>query len=173
MRERLALIACVLLCPLLAWAQQQSSTFRTVDDLVRTGISNNKELAALRERIAEARGLAQQARVRPSPVLDLSGSTAEPLGTTGDHEYGSALSQSIETFGKRGKRAHVADLSVALAEVDVESRSAQLAYEIRAAYSEVTAERRKLKVLADLIALRSGNPAAHRSARQRRRCRSA
>ena len=133
--------------------EQPSSTLRTVDDLVRTGISNNKDLAALRERIAEARGLAQQARVRPSPVLELSGSTAEPLGTTGDHEYGAGVSQSIETFGKRGKRARLADMSVAVAETNIETRSAQLAYEIRAVYSEVTAARRKLKVLTDLIAL--------------------
>lgn len=153
MRERFALIACVLLCPLLARAQQSSSTLKNVDDLVRTGISNNKDLAAQRERIAEARGFAQQARVRPSPVLDLSGSTAELLGTTGDHEYGAAVSQSIETFGKRGKRARIADGAVAVAEADIEARSVQLAYEIRAAYSEVMAERRKLKVLTNLIAL--------------------
>ena len=76
MRETFALIACVLLCPLFVRAQQPSSTLRTVDDLVRAGISNNKDLAGLRERIGEARGVAQQARVRPSPVLDLSGSTA-------------------------------------------------------------------------------------------------
>ena len=153
MRERFALITCVLLCPLLARAQQTSSTLMTVDDLVRTGISNNKDLAALRERIGEARGLSQQARVRPSPVLELSGSTAELLGSAGDHGYGAGLSQSIETFGKRGKRARVADLSVGVAEADVAMRSAQLAYGIRAAYSEVTAERRKLKVLTNLIVL--------------------
>jgi len=153
MRERFGLITCVLLCPLLARAQQPSSTLMAVDDLVRTGISNNKDLAALRERIGEARGLSQQARVRPSPVFELSGSTAEPLGSTGDHEYGAGLSQSIETFGKRGKRARVAEMSVAVAEANINTRSAQLAYEIRAAYSEATAERRKLKVLTNLIAL--------------------
>ena len=44
-------------------------------------------------------------------------------------------------------------MAVAVTEADVESRTAQLAYEIRAAYSEVMGERHKLKVLTDLIAL--------------------
>jgi len=148
-------LCALLLLALLAGAQQPSSTLTTVDDLVRAGIANNGDLAAVRERIAEAKGLAKQARVTPSPVLDLTGDTGKPLGTIGEEQYGGTVSQSIETFGKRGKRTRVADSSVAIAEADLEQRSAQLAFDIRSAYAELAAERSKLKLLDGLIGLNS------------------
>jgi len=48
--------------------QQTLSPLSTVDDLVRAGIANNRDLAAVRERIAEAKGLTRQAGVRPAPT---------------------------------------------------------------------------------------------------------
>jgi cobalt-zinc-cadmium efflux system outer membrane protein len=154
MRGIHALFPCALLFPvLLAGAQQTSSIPRAVDDLVRAGIANNKDLTPVRQRIAEARGLARQARETPSPVLDLTGTTGRPLGTLGEEQYGAGVLQSIETFGKRGKRARVADLGIGMAEANLRQRSAELAYQIRAAYAEVASERAKLKLLASLIEL--------------------
>jgi len=154
MRGRSVFFLPALLFPaLLLGAQQAPSTLSTVDDLVRAGIANNKDLAAVRERIAEAKGLTRQAGVRPSPTLGLDGATGKPLGTIGEEQYGAEYSQSIETFGKRGRRIRVAEFSVGIAEADFRQRSTQLAYEITAAYAEVSAERHKLKVLSDLIGL--------------------
>jgi cobalt-zinc-cadmium efflux system outer membrane protein len=154
MRGRSVFFLYALLFPaLLLGAQQTSSTLSTVDDLVRAGIANNKDLAAVRERIAEAKGLTRQAGVRPAPVLGLDGATGRPLGTVGEEQYGAEYSQSVETFGKRGKRIHVAEFSIGIAEADLQQRSAQLAFEIRSAYAEVSAERHKLKLLSDLIGL--------------------
>lgn len=154
MRGRSVFFLPALLFPaLLLGAQQAPSTISTVDDLVRTGIANNKDLAAVRERIAEAKGLTRQAGVRPAPTLGLNGATGKPLGTIGEEQYGAEYSQSIETFGKRGKRIQVAEFSVRSAEADLQQRSTQLAYEIVAAYAEVSAERHKLKLLSDLIGL--------------------
>jgi cobalt-zinc-cadmium efflux system outer membrane protein len=143
----------LLFTALLLGAQQVSSDLPTVDDLVRAGIANNKDLAAVRERIAEAKGLKRQAGVRPAPSLSLNGATGKPLGTIGQDEYGAEYSQSIETFGKRGKRIRVADFSTGIAEADLQQRSFQLAFEIRTAYAEVLAERHKLRILGDLIGL--------------------
>jgi len=146
------LFPCALLLPaLLLGAQQSASTPSTVDDLVRNGIENNKDLAAVRERVAEAKGLSRQARILPSPTLDLSGSTGKPLGTVGEEQYGAAVSETVETFGKRSKRIRVTDYSIGIAEADLQQRSAELAYQIRAGYAEVEAERHKVKLLIDLI----------------------
>jgi cobalt-zinc-cadmium efflux system outer membrane protein len=154
MRGRSVFFLAALLFPaLLAETQQVPSTLSTVDDLVRAGIANNKDLAAIRERIAEARGLARQAGVRPAPSLGLNGATGKPLGTLGEEQYGAEYSQAIETFGKRGKRIRVAEFSVGIAEADLQQRSTQLAYDITAAYAAVSAERHKLKLLSDLIGL--------------------
>lgn len=153
MHRRNLLLACVLLCPVVAAAQQQPTTDASVDELVRAGIVNNKGLAAIRERVAQMQGQARQVRVRPSPTLELSGAAAEPFGTGGEHEYSVGLSQTIESFGKRSKRASVADSAVAVAQAEVDERTAQLGYEIRTAYAAVLAERRKLKELDLLISL--------------------
>lgn len=154
MRGRSVFFLPALLFPaFLLGAQQAPSTISTVDDLVRAGIANNKDLAAVRERIAEAKGLTRQAGVRPAPTLGLNGATGKPLGTIGEEQYGAEYSQSFELFGKRGKRIRVAEFSVRSAEADLQQRSTQLAYEIVAAYAEVSAERHKLKLLSDLIGL--------------------
>lgn len=151
MRGRVIFSLCALLLSAsLLGAQQAPSTVSTVDDLVRTGIANNKDLAAVRKRIAEAKGLARQAGVRPAPTLGLNGATGKPLGTIGEEQYGGEYSQPIETFGKRGKRIRVAEFSVGLAEAELQGRTAELAYEIKVAYAEVLAERRKVKLLSDL-----------------------
>jgi outer membrane protein, heavy metal efflux system len=154
MQGRSVFFLSALLFPaLLLGAQQTPSRLSTADDLVRAGIANNKDLAAVRERIAEAKGLTRQAGVRPAPTLGLDGATGKPLGTIGEEQYGAEYSQSIETFGKRGKRIRVAKFSVGIAETDLQQRSTQLEFEITAAYAEVSAERHKLKVLSDLIGL--------------------
>jgi cobalt-zinc-cadmium efflux system outer membrane protein len=154
MRGRRIFSLCALLFSAsLLGAQQTGSTISTVDDLVRAGIANNKDLAAVRERIAEAKGLARQSGVRPSPTLGLNGATGKPLGTIGEEQYGAEYSQSIETFGKRGKRVRVAEFSIGIAEAELQQRSSQLAFEIATTYAEVLAERHKLKLLGDLINL--------------------
>src|SRR5882757_6518395 len=113
----------LLFSAMLLRAQQTLSPLSTVDDLVRAGIANNKDLAAVRERIAEAKGFTRQAGIRPAPVLGLDGATGKPLGTIGEEQYGAELSQSIETFGKRGKRIRVAGFSIGIAEADLRQRS--------------------------------------------------
>lgn len=154
MRGRSVFFLSALLFPaLLLGAQQTASTLSTVDDLVRAGIANNKDLAAVRERMAEAKGLTRQAGIRPAPTVSLDGATGKPLGTIGEEQYGAEYSQSVETFGKRGKRIRVAEFSIGIAEAELQQRSAQLAYEITAGYAEISGERHKLKLLSDLIGL--------------------
>ena len=144
-------LCALLLSASLLGAQQAPSTISTVDDLVRAGIANNQDLAAVRERIAEAKGLLRQAGVRPAPTLGLNGATGKPIGTIGEEQYGGEYTQPIETFGKRGKRIRVAEFSVGVAKAELQGRTTELAFEIKAAYAEVLAERRKVKLLSDLM----------------------
>jgi len=154
MRGKTVLFLCALLTLAIPLgAQGGPSARRTVDDLVRIAIANNKDLAAVRQRIEEAKGITRQAGVRPAPTLDLNGATGKPFGTLGEEQYGADYSQEVETFGKRGKRVRLAEFSVGIAEAELQQRSVQLAYEITAAYAEVSAERHKLKILDDLIGL--------------------
>ena len=92
------------LSAILASAQQPTNAMASVDDLVRAGIANNRDLASARARIDEARGQVRQAGVHPAANLDLTGATGEPLGTTGEDQYGAGLSKTFETFAN-GKSA--------------------------------------------------------------------
>ena len=58
-----------------------------INDLIRLAIENNRELAALRQRLPEARGLLRQAGARLAPTLQFSGTTGRPLRTVGEEQY--------------------------------------------------------------------------------------
>jgi outer membrane protein TolC len=55
--------------------------------------------------------------------------------------------QPVETFGKRKSRQHVADLSVALAQAEIDQRSTQIAFEIENGYLSAVYERERIAVL--------------------------
>ena len=154
MRRKILFLLLALLCPqLLVKAQPGVAVVQTADDLVRVGIANNKDLAAVQSRIAEAKGRLRQAGVHPSPTLDLTGDTGKPFGSDGEYQYGTGVSQQVETFGRRGKRIRMADLAVRMAEAEYQQQAAQLAYAIKAAYAERLAEESKAKLFDELIDL--------------------
>ena len=53
-------------------ARPQAGGQTTLEDLVHTSLDRNRELLALRQRIAQARGLQRQAGVRPARVASKS-----------------------------------------------------------------------------------------------------
>src|SRR6202166_1052950 len=128
-------------------AMSQEKTLITLEDLVRAGLTRNRGVLALRQRVAQAQGLARQAGVRPVPTVEAEGASGRPFGSVGEEQFSAAFVQPVETFGKRKGRLNVAEISVALAEVEVEERSIQLAYEIETGYLSVVYERERISVL--------------------------
>lgn len=128
-------------------AKPQERSQTTLEDLVRTSLDRNREVQALRQRVAQARGLARQAGMHPAPSLEAEGLSGRPLGSTGDQEFTAAFLQPVEAFGKRKNRVSVADSAVALAEAELDERSTQIAYEIETGYLSVAYERERIAVL--------------------------
>ena len=128
-------------------AKPQERSQTTLEDLVRTSLDRNREVLALRQRVAQARGLARQAGMHPAPSLEAGGLSGRPLGSTGDQEFTAAFVQPVEAFGKRKNRVSVADSAVALAEAELDERSTQIAYEIETDYLTVVYERERIAVL--------------------------
>ena len=124
-----------------------------MNDLVRLAIENNRELAALRQRLPEARGLRRQAETRPVPTLEFSGTTGRPLGTVGEEQYSASYNYTVETGDKRSRRIEVAELGIALVQAEFDERSRQLAYDVSVLYADATAQQRKLERLDRLIDL--------------------
>jgi cobalt-zinc-cadmium efflux system outer membrane protein len=128
-------------------AMSQEKTSITLEDLVRASMARNRGILALRQRVAQAQGLARQAGVRPAPTVEAEGMSGRPFGSVGEEQFSAAFVQPVETFGKRKGRLNVAEISVALAEAEVEERSIQLAHEIETGYLSVVYERERIAVL--------------------------
>jgi cobalt-zinc-cadmium efflux system outer membrane protein len=144
------------LCGLLiapAWLGAQQTSPSTMDDLVRMGLANNRDVLSIRERIGEAQGAVRQAGVRPASTINASGVTGRPLGTLGQEQYGANYTLRVETFGKRARRIEVANFGIGAAEAELQQRSADVAYEIRSGVAEREAEQQKLKLLGDLASV--------------------
>ena len=127
-------------------AKPQEKT-QTLEDLVRTSLDRNREVLALRQRVAQARGLAQQAGVRPAPTIEAEGLSGSPLGSPGDQQFSAAFVQPIEAFGKRKNRLRVADLAIAVTQAELDKRTTEIAYEIEMGYLTVVYEREHIAVL--------------------------
>ena len=128
-------------------ARSQERNSITLEELVRAGLARNREIMALRQRVVQAQALLRQAGVRPAPTLEAEGASGRPVGTVGENEFSAAFLQPIETFGKRKDRMRVADLSVSLAQAELDQRSTQFAYEVEASYLSVVYERERIGVL--------------------------
>ena len=135
----------VVLACVQAKAQEKNQT--TLEDLVRTSLDRNREVLALRQHIAQERGLERQAGVRPAASIEVEGLSGQPLGSPGDEEFSAAFVQPVEAFGKRKNRLRVAGSAVALAEAELDQRSTQIAYEIETGYLSVVYERERIAVL--------------------------
>jgi cobalt-zinc-cadmium efflux system outer membrane protein len=133
-------------------ARSQEKGPITLEDLVRASLDRNREVLALRQRVAQARGLTRQAGVRPAPTIEAEGVSGRPLGSMGEEQFSAAFVQPVETFGKRKGRVRVQALSIALAEAEVDDRSAQLAYEIENGYLSAVYERERIAVLDRVLA---------------------
>ena len=125
----------------------------TSEQLLEEALTNNREIAAIRQRIAEAKGLLRQAGVRPAPTLDASGASGQPLRTKGEESYSASLSQQFETAGKRAKRVRVAEYGVGLAEAELAERVSSLKRDIRLAFAEAMADQERVRVFGDLLQL--------------------
>lgn len=139
----------LLLLPLCtpAASPQSGGQVYAVNDLIQTAVEKNRELLALRQKAAEARGMLRQAGVRPASTLQFGGGTGSPLGSPGKEEYSAGYSQPIETGGKRDKRIMFAEKGVLLAETELTERTLRLATEIKLRYLDAVTDQAKLVAL--------------------------
>ncbi|MGJ5820312.1 TolC family protein [Paludibaculum fermentans] len=134
------------------WAVGQTAgSGVSVEQLIQQSFAQNREILAVQQRLAEARGLLRQAGNRPAPTLESNAGSGRPLGTQGEEEYSVGYFQPIETGGKRPKRLEVAQKEVELAEAELTERRRQLAYEIKARYVDAVASLRKVEAIDRIV----------------------
>ena len=120
----------------------------TADDAVAYALAHNGELAAVRSEVEAARGLVQQASLRPNPQLDIE-RKQQINGTDNDTMVGAML--PLDLGGRRSARILVAQRELELKESMVTDRERLLAAEVRAKFGEALGELLKLGFTEDLL----------------------
>ncbi|MFN2516400.1 MAG: TolC family protein [Pyrinomonadaceae bacterium] len=141
---------------MLAQQKPQSSLSRyydpktglTADEAVAYALSHNGELAAVRHEIEAARGLVQQASLRPNPKLEME-RKEQINGSDNDTMVGAML--PLELGGRRSARILLAQRELEMKERLVEDRERLLAAEVRAKFGEALGELLKLGFTEDLL----------------------
>ncbi len=125
---------------------------KTADELVALAIENNGEIAALRKEAEAAEALIRQARLRPNPSLELSGT--KQIGGA-DNSQMVEGSVPLELGGRRAARIRVAERELEIRRLAVAERERQTAAEVRAKFGEALANILKLKFAEEMVILRT------------------
>lgn len=120
----------------------------SADEAVAYALAHNGELAAVRHEIEAARGLVQQASLRPNPQLEIE-RKEQIRGADNDTMVGAML--PLELGGRRSARILVAQRELEMKGNLLTDRERLLAAEVRAKFGEALGELLKLGFTEDLL----------------------
>jgi cobalt-zinc-cadmium efflux system outer membrane protein len=113
---------------------------------------NNQDLAAMRTRSDEARGLLRQAGVKPALTIEAGSASGRLLRTVGEEEYSAGVGKIFETGGKRARRIDAAQVRLRQTSAEYLERLRQLSYEIKSRYADALSESQRIEVLDQILA---------------------
>lgn len=125
-----------------------------MDRLVESAFSQNAELLATRQRLAEAQGLLQQSSFKPNPSVDVSYGDGAPVGSGPNLRQTSiGYSHVFELGGKRQRRIEVSEWGIKLAELEIADRERQVRADVKSRFGEALAAIRNLQFTEQLLEL--------------------
>jgi outer membrane protein, heavy metal efflux system len=131
-----------------------AQTGRTADELVAVALENNGEIAALRKEVEAAEALVKQARLRPNPSVEVSGT--RQIGGA-DNSLMAQGSLPLELGGRRAARVRVAERELELKKLALADRERLLAAEVRAKFGETLAAAFKLRFTEEMLGVATQN----------------
>ena len=140
----------VLTCPaavLPGVARGQTPPEVSVDELVARALADNPDLKAARIDVEAAAARAQQAGLRPNPMLELGGQKA----LSPDNNINVGLSLPLDLNGRKEGRVAVAERELETRRRQVADRERRLRAEVRMKAGELLAAHRNLSVTDDLL----------------------
>jgi cobalt-zinc-cadmium efflux system outer membrane protein len=153
MRKLLPLL--LLSCTLVAQAPQ----VLTLDQAIEQALLNNLDLSAARYGISVAQAREITARLRPNPVLSLSGDHLDLLGTgfnainnAGPNEFAWRTDFILERGGKRAARMNLASLETSLAELRFRDALRRLVLDVETAFVDVQLAKENLQLAQENLA---------------------
>lgn len=126
---------------------------KTFDDLIQMALASNRDIAAQRQRLPEAKGALRQAGLRLNPEIDTSFGSGAVVGSSGLWSGSVGISQTFELGGKRQRRVELAGSELKGVGFAVQERERILRLEVRGAYIEVLAAARNLATAKELLNL--------------------
>lgn len=124
------------------------------DALVEQALLNNAELTAMRKEAEAGVALISQAKLRPNPTLDITG-TRQINGTDYSRMIQAAI--PLELGGRRAARTLVAESELEIRKQAVAERERQLASDVRSKFGESLAAIHKLKFIEEILAVATEN----------------
>ena len=126
----------------------------TADAAVAYAIKNNAEIEAMRKEAEAGAALIRQARLRPNPSVQVSGSR-QINGPDNSLMIEGGL--PLELGGRRGARIRVAERELEIRQLAVAEKERQTAAEVRVKFGEGLAAALKLKFTEEMLAAATEN----------------
>lgn len=148
-RKGLVLSAAFVLSALIHLTESAGVQAVTLEQAVNMALENNRELAAFRKRLDEAKGdLTKASYIVPSnPVVEsFIDNRYNPRDRESHIDYEISLSQEVQVFGQRGKGISVAEKNVEKVEADIESLEWKVTADTKRNFYEVLTLKEVLEV---------------------------
>lgn len=120
----------------------------SLEGAIARALEQEPSLQAARSEIEVARGMRQQASLRPNPTVSFE-RREEPAGS--GNQTTVAMEWPLDLF-RRGERVAVADREITAVQLAVADRERLLVAEVRARYGDVLESARDLEVIDELLA---------------------
>ena len=138
----------------IAGSYAESVDLPPLEELERLAIENRPELAGLRKGIARSRDQAQTTRLAMKPDFTLAlGYMLMPTGSDARNAYMAELAMNLPSLNRarHDGEAKQADAATAVAQADLEARTAAVFLQVRQAQIAVQSSQRRAKVYRDTL----------------------
>ncbi len=125
----------------------------TLDAAVERALANNRELAAARVRVEEARARLAQAGLWPNPELELEGRFDSAFNNEGEHDFAAGVNQPFSVSGRVGAQQSVARVDIERTFAEVADLERRVVSDVRRAFSDSLAVEEQIKLHKFLIGL--------------------
>jgi cobalt-zinc-cadmium efflux system outer membrane protein len=149
MKKRIFIIFLAVLAGASAFAQQSL----TLEQAVQNALTNNRELAAARVRVEEAKARLVQAGQWPNPELELEGRFDNAFNNEGEHGFAAGVNQPFTVSGRIGAQKSVARVDIDRTFAEVADLERRVVGEVRRSFTESLAVEQQVGLQKFLIGL--------------------
>ncbi|MBI5942735.1 MAG: TolC family protein [Chloroflexi bacterium] len=153
MKKLLLVLLVIVVIIISASAPGFAQPLLTLDAAVNSALTDNRELAAARMRIEEAKARLVQAGLLPNPELGIAGRFDSAFRNEGEHTFGFDLTQPFSVSGRIGGQKGVASVDIERTLAEVANLERRVVGEVRREFTELFTAEEQIKLQEFLIGL--------------------